>query len=86
MSHGFFGLPTGSLSNDHLRVDYLAGAGPRIVRLALAGSDDNLFAEIPDASVETDSRRLLFSRRASALARAGGHAPHLHTGQQRPQS
>src|SRR5512139_3421809 len=44
----FHGLPTGSLQNDHLRLDYLAEAGPRLVRLILAGTTDNLLAEAPD--------------------------------------
>lgn len=49
MSDDFYGLPTRSIENDHLRLDYLATAGPRLVRLILAGSTDNLFAETPDA-------------------------------------
>lgn len=35
---GTHGLPTRSLSNRHLRLVYLAEAGPRIVRLFLAGT------------------------------------------------
>jgi hypothetical protein len=42
-------LPTRTLKNDFLKLDYLAEAGPRLVRLSLAGSDENLFAEVPDA-------------------------------------
>ena len=30
MSNDFHGLPTRSLGNDHLTLDYLAEAGPRI--------------------------------------------------------
>jgi hypothetical protein len=48
MSADFHGLPTRSLENDHLRLDYLATAGPRLVRLTLPDSTDNLFAETPD--------------------------------------
>jgi hypothetical protein len=48
MPDDFHGLPTRSIENDHLRLDYLATAGPRLVRLTLAGSTDNLFAETPD--------------------------------------
>jgi len=44
----FHGLPIRSLENDHLRIDYLLEAGPRLVRLILAGSTDNLLAEVPD--------------------------------------
>jgi hypothetical protein len=46
---GFHGLPVRSLENDQLRVDYLLEAGPRLVRLILAGSTDNLLAEVPEA-------------------------------------
>jgi len=48
MTPDFHGLPTRSLENDHLRVDYLLEAGPRLVRLIPAGSTDNLLAEVPD--------------------------------------
>jgi hypothetical protein len=46
----FYGLPTGTLGNDHLRLEYLAEAGPRLVRLFLNGlaPDQNLLAEMPD--------------------------------------
>jgi hypothetical protein len=45
----FYGLPARSISNAHLRLDYLAEAGPRLVRLFLAGSTENLLAEVPTA-------------------------------------
>jgi hypothetical protein len=48
MTTDFHGLPVRSLENDHLRVDYLLEAGPRLARLILAGSTDNLLAEVPD--------------------------------------
>ncbi len=48
MTPDFHGLPARSLENDHLRVDYLVEAGPRLVRLIPAGSADNLLAEVPD--------------------------------------
>ena len=48
MTPDFHGLPARSLENDHVRVDYLLEAGPRLVRLILAGSADNLLAEVPD--------------------------------------
>jgi hypothetical protein len=41
-SGDFYGLPTRIISNQHLWLEFLAGAGPRIVRLSLAGSDENL--------------------------------------------
>ena len=43
----FHGLPTYILSNDHLTVEILQNAGPRIVRLHPAGREQNLFAELP---------------------------------------
>jgi hypothetical protein len=48
VTDGFYGLPTHIVANDHLRLDVLAEAGPRIVRLFLAGSDENQLAETPD--------------------------------------
>lgn len=48
MTDDFHGLKTLSLSNSFLRLDYLAEAGPRLVRLMLAGSDENQLAEAPD--------------------------------------
>ena len=53
MSDDFHGFPTRSLQNDFLRIDYLAEAGPRLVRLFGAGSEANLLAEAPDLSWET---------------------------------
>jgi hypothetical protein len=51
----FFGIPTGSLENSYLQLDYLIGAGPRIVRLILKDSfsDGNLLAEVPDKKLDT---------------------------------
>jgi hypothetical protein len=48
MTLDFHGLPVRSLENDQLRVDYLAEAGPRLVRLLLADFTENLLAEVPD--------------------------------------
>jgi hypothetical protein len=48
MTLDFHGLPVRSLENHHLRVDYLTDAGPRLVRLLLAGSTENLLAEVPE--------------------------------------
>jgi hypothetical protein len=53
MMDDFYGLKTLSLSNSFLRLDYLAEAGPRLVRLMLTGSDENLLAEAPDVSWPT---------------------------------
>ncbi|MEW5869004.1 MAG: hypothetical protein AB1894_06985 [Chloroflexota bacterium] len=49
----YYGLPVGRLENTHLRLEYLAQAGPRLVRLCLSGSDLNLLAESPELSWET---------------------------------
>lgn len=46
-------LPTHTLANDHLRVDYLADAGPRLVRFSRAGSTVNLLADASGISWET---------------------------------
>ncbi len=53
MQNDFYGHPVGVLENEYLRLEYLAQAGPRIVRLSLAGSAENLLAETPDLSWET---------------------------------
>ena len=44
----FHGLPTRSIANEHVRLDFLADAGPRLVRLFLGDSTENLLAEVPD--------------------------------------
>jgi hypothetical protein len=48
MTGDYYGSPTRSIANRHLRLEFLAKAGPRIVRLMLADSDINLLAEVPD--------------------------------------
>jgi len=53
MTGDFYGLPTRIISSAHLRLEFLAQAGPRIVRLMLAGSDENLLAEVPDVHWST---------------------------------
>ena len=53
MIDDFYGLPTRSVENSHLRLEYLATAGPRIVRLVLTGSAENVLAELPDATIPT---------------------------------
>lgn len=49
----FYGEETLVLENEHLLVEVLATAGPRIVRLQLAGSSENLFWEVADAGWDT---------------------------------
>jgi hypothetical protein len=53
MTSDFYGLSTRTIENQHLRLEFLADAGPRIVRLSLAGSRENIFAELPHKKIET---------------------------------
>ena len=50
---GFYGLPTCLLKNSALTLEFLENAGPRIVRLFLNDSGENLLAEVPDMGWET---------------------------------
>jgi len=47
------GLPVRSFTNDHMRIDVLETAGPRIVGLFLGASNDNLMAEVADLTIPT---------------------------------
>ena len=49
----YYGIPTYSIENQFLHAEVLEKAGPRLVRLSLAGSQENLLAETPDLSWET---------------------------------
>lgn len=49
----FYGLPVETLGNEFFHLDYLRGAGPRIVRLFFGNSEDNLLAEMPGFTVPT---------------------------------
>lgn len=49
----FHGYPVNRLENQYFYVDYLTQAGPRLVRLGVAGSGDNLLAELPRNTMET---------------------------------
>ncbi len=53
MSGDYYGQPTGALENRHLRLEYLTEVGPRLVRLKLAGSSQNVLAELPDIKLPT---------------------------------
>jgi hypothetical protein len=53
MSPTFHGLPAGTLSNEHIHLEYLLNAGPRIVRLSLGADGENLMAELPDVAFPT---------------------------------
>ena len=49
----YHGRPIRRLANDRLWLDVLASAGPRIVRLGLAGSSANILAETPGVGWDT---------------------------------
>lgn len=49
----FYGHPTDILENTHLRLEYLSQGGPRIVRLSLAGSNENILGEFPEHGWDT---------------------------------
>jgi hypothetical protein len=51
----FHGHKTVLLENEFFRLECLAEAGPRIVRLIPAWTGENLFAEVPDAITQTSS-------------------------------
>jgi len=53
----YHGLATHRVASDRLWVDVLATAGPRIVRLGMAGSTLNVLAETPDVGWETPHGR-----------------------------
>lgn len=53
MTTKVLGLPVRSLSNDHVRIDVLETAGPRIVGLFFGASDANLMAEVADLTIPT---------------------------------
>jgi hypothetical protein len=48
----FYGLATGVLENETMRLEYLKTAGPRIVRLSYKDGP-NLLAELPQAAIAT---------------------------------
>jgi hypothetical protein len=53
VSPSFHGLRTRSLTNGRLHLEYLEEAGPRIVRLSVEGTSENLMAEVPDIGIAT---------------------------------
>ena len=53
MNTDYFGLLMRTLDNGHLRLDFLTEAGPRIVRLIPARSDQNLLAELPREQISS---------------------------------
>ncbi len=52
-SGNFFGHPTSIIENNLIRLEFLAQAGPRLVRLFVPGVKENLFAETPDLKFDT---------------------------------
>ena len=55
MKYGdFHSYKTVVLENEHFRLECLAEAGPRIVRLIPSWTGENLFAEAPDAALHTE--------------------------------
>ena len=59
MAGNFQGLPTGELDNGFVRLEYLATAGPRLVRLFVDGVAENLLAELPGWGWDTPYGRYL---------------------------
>jgi hypothetical protein len=53
MTPSFHGLATAALTNGQFTLEYLLTAGPRLVRLFLAGVEGNLLAEVPGWCWET---------------------------------
>jgi hypothetical protein len=49
----FHGEETLVLESEHLRLEVLTGAGPRIARLELAGSGENLLGDVADVGWDT---------------------------------
>jgi hypothetical protein len=49
----YFNLPTGTLENDFLILEYLSQAGPRIVRLIYKTTNINLLAETPESKLNS---------------------------------
>jgi hypothetical protein len=48
--HGF---ATDSLANQHIRIDYLVTAGPRLVRIFLPGIEENQLADVSHLTINT---------------------------------
>jgi len=51
----YYGQPVRSIQNQFLQLDFLAEAGPRLVRLIPAGAQVNLLAETPEQSWMTEA-------------------------------
>ncbi len=44
----YYGYPVRRIENKFMQVDFLSEAGPRLVRLLVKGSNENLLAEVPN--------------------------------------
>jgi hypothetical protein len=55
----FHGLPTALLENEHLRLEYLTTAGPRIISLSFHGAP-NLLADLYDLTADTPLGKYFF--------------------------
>lgn len=53
MADNFHGMATQTLENEHVRLDYLVEAGPRLVRFSPAGSSLNLLVDVFGFKVPT---------------------------------
>lgn len=60
MRNDYYGLRSRAVENDHLRVEFLIDAGPRIVGLYLRGSQENWLAETPEKKISTPHGDYLF--------------------------
>src|SRR5512136_1071191 len=55
----FHGMPSAVLENEHLRLEYLTAAGPRLVGLSYHASP-NLLADLHDMTVDTPLGKYFF--------------------------
>ena len=53
MNRNYPNLETRSIENGHLRLEFLTNAGPRLLRLSLACSQENVLAEAPNLGRST---------------------------------
>lgn len=77
MNDDFYGLAAHTVENEHLRVQVLTTAGPRLVRLFLRGAKENWLAETPRKKVSTP-RGDYFFRGGHRLWYAPEKIPHTY--------
>lgn len=66
----YYGLPTHSLSSPHLQLEYLAQAGPRIVRLSL---DEKLYPQAAHLNLLAESPEVRWETPQGMYSLYGGH-------------